>query len=108
MNEDGIEVVVNKFVRDLMDTIDVAAKDVYGSDYYIRPPVKFPTPYGGRLMWTLPGKTLMVVHLKNKDKIRHKKRWSQVRQTHFFLCRLKHFSVSACIRIPHHPSQTTL
>jgi len=85
MNEDGIEVVVNKFVRDLMDTIDVAAKDVYGSDYYIRPPVKFPTPYGGRLMWTLPGKTLMVVHLKNKDKIRHKKRWSQVMYMYYLL-----------------------
>ena len=42
------------------------------------PPVKYPTPYGGRLLWILPGKTKMFVHLKDKNKIRHRKRWSQV------------------------------
>ena len=36
------------------------------------------TPYGGRLEWTLPGSTKMTVHLKDKNKIRNKKRWSQV------------------------------
>jgi hypothetical protein len=81
-NED--EFVVNNFVCDLMETIDPAATDVHGTDCNIRPPVKFPTPYGGRLVWTLPGKTKMIAHLKNKDKIRHKKRWSQVKQTTFF------------------------
>jgi chitin synthase len=82
--ENEAEFVVNKFVRDLMDTVEVAAKEVHGTDCNIAPPVKYPTPYGGRLMWTLPGKTKMIVHLKNKDKIRHKKRWSQVKQTPFF------------------------
>jgi chitin synthase len=72
------DVVVNGFVRDLMDTINKAATEVHGTECQIRPPKKFPTPYGGRLVWTLPGKTKMIVHLKNKDKIRHKKRWSQV------------------------------
>lgn len=43
------------------------------------PPIKTPTPYGGRLSWKLPGGTNVVVHLKDKLKIRHKKRWSQVR-----------------------------
>ena len=42
------------------------------------PPVVTPTPYGGRLTWTLPGKTIFVAHLKDKSKIRHLKRWSQV------------------------------
>jgi chitin synthase len=78
------EVVVNKFVRDLMDVINKAAKDVHGVECNVAPAVKYPTPYGGRLVWTLPGKTKMIAHLKNKDKIRHKKRWSQVKQTPFF------------------------
>jgi chitin synthase len=43
------------------------------------PPNKIPTPYGGMLTWKLPGGTNVVVHLKDKLKIRHKKRWSQVR-----------------------------
>ena len=34
-------------------------------------PVKYPTPYGGRLVWTLPGQTRIVCHLKDKNKIRH-------------------------------------
>uniref|UniRef100_A0A8C0YBI2 chitin synthase n=1 Tax=Cyprinus carpio carpio TaxID=630221 RepID=A0A8C0YBI2_CYPCA len=37
------------------------------------------TPYGGRLEYTLPKGNLMMVHLKDKTLIRHKKRWSQVR-----------------------------
>jgi chitin synthase len=77
------EMVVNKFVRDLMETMDVAATEVHGTECRMVPPVKIPTPYGGRLKWILPGKTNMIVHLKNKDKIRHKKRWSQVKQPHF-------------------------
>lgn len=44
----------------------------------LRPPKKYPTPYGGRLVWTLPGKTKLISHLKDKDRIRHRKRWSQV------------------------------
>lgn len=44
----------------------------------IPPPVKTPTPYGGVLVWTMPGQTKMYVHLKNKNLIRHRKRWSQV------------------------------
>lgn len=36
------------------------------------------TPYGGRLTWKLLGGNSLVCHLKDKTKIRHKKRWSQV------------------------------
>jgi len=78
-------VVVNKYVRDLMDTIDTAASEVHGTDCSIRPPVKCPTPYGGRLVWTLPGRTKMIAHLKNKQKIRHRKRWSQVMYMYYLL-----------------------
>ena len=45
---------------------------------YISSPVRTPTPYGGRLIWRLPGGTKLIAHLKDKHKTRHKKRWSQV------------------------------
>lgn len=51
----------------------------------IYPPTKIVTPYGGRLIWTLPGRTKMVAHLKDKNKIRHKKRWSQVMYMYYLL-----------------------
>ena len=44
----------------------------------VAPPTKMETPYGGRLKYQLPGGNPLVVHLKNKYLIRHKKRWSQV------------------------------
>ena len=44
----------------------------------IPPPYKTPTPYGGRLTWILPGGNFLIAHIKDKTKIRHKKRWSQV------------------------------
>lgn len=36
------------------------------------------TPYGCRLQYTLPHGNLLNVHFKDKQQIRHKKRWSQV------------------------------
>ena len=51
---------------------------VHGINVKIRPPTKYPTPYGGRLEWTCPGGNKIIAHLKDKGKIRHKKRWSQV------------------------------
>ena len=44
----------------------------------LKPPKKIRAPYGGKLSYILPGKNKMVVHLKDKHKIRHRKRWSQV------------------------------
>jgi chitin synthase len=48
-------------------------------------PYKIPTPYGGRLIWVLPGGNLLIAHLKDKMKIRHKKRWSQVMYIYYLL-----------------------
>ena len=73
--EDEGKPIVNKYVVDLIDTVDN-----YGSEWYGRIGVKFPkpekilTPYGGRLVWRLPGGSNLIVHLKDKIKIRHKKR----------------------------------
>ena len=51
---------------------------VHRTQIRLDPPVKYPTPYGGRLEWTLPGQNKLTIHLKDKTKVRHKKRWSQV------------------------------
>ncbi|XP_054284217.1 chitin synthase chs-2-like isoform X1 [Macrosteles quadrilineatus] len=76
---------VNRFVKLLVSTIDDAASHVHETNIRIRAPTKYPTPYGGRLVWTLPGKTKMICHLKDKSKIRHRKRWSQVMYMYYLL-----------------------
>ncbi|KAL4708135.1 hypothetical protein ACJJTC_009914, partial [Scirpophaga incertulas] len=76
---------VNRFVKLLVDTIDEAASEVHQTNIRIRPPKKYPAPYGGRLSWILPGKTKMICHLKDKAKIRHRKRWSQVMYMYYLL-----------------------
>ena len=48
-------------------------------------PIRYATPYGGRLVWQLPGSTKIICHLKDKNKIRHKKRWSQIMCMYYFL-----------------------
>ena len=52
---------------------------IHGLGTVIPPPTRYPTPYGGRLEWTCPGGNKIIAHLKDKVKIRHKKRWSQVK-----------------------------
>ncbi|XP_075212205.1 hyaluronan synthase-like protein kkv [Lycorma delicatula] len=76
---------VNRFVKLLVSIIDEAATHVHETTIRIRPPTKYPTVYGGRLVWTLPGKTKMIAHLKDKAKIRHRKRWSQVMYMYYLL-----------------------
>ena len=49
-----------------------------GNIVWDKNPTKLTTPYGGRLVWTMPGGTQLNFHLKDKNKIRHRKRWSQV------------------------------
>ncbi|XP_063435710.1 chitin synthase chs-2-like [Mytilus trossulus] len=46
---------------------------------------KITTPYGEQLKWTMPCKTEMTIHLKDKEKIRHKKRWSQIMYMYYLL-----------------------
>lgn len=76
---------VNRFVKVLVDTINDAASEVHLTNLRLRPPKKYPTPYGGRLEWVLPGKNKLICHLKDKSKIRHRKRWSQVMYMYYFL-----------------------
>ncbi|XP_020295800.1 uncharacterized protein LOC109860841 isoform X2 [Pseudomyrmex gracilis] len=84
-DHDENESQVNRFVKLLVGTLDEAASDVHQTRMHVRAPKKLPTPYGGRLVWTLPGKTKMIAHLKDKSKIRHRKRWSQVMYMYYLL-----------------------
>lgn len=76
---------VNQFVRMFVACIDEAGSSVHQTNIRLRPPKKVPTPYGGRLIYTLPGKTKMIIHMKDKSKIRHKKRWSQCMYMYYLL-----------------------
>ncbi|XP_057374919.1 chitin synthase chs-2-like [Daphnia carinata] len=72
-SKDGVASrVVNNFVNDFIAM--VLSMLSTSTD----PPAIIPTPYGGCVVWILPGQTKMAVHLKDKTKIRVKKRWSQV------------------------------
>ncbi|XP_062375852.1 chitin synthase chs-2-like [Sardina pilchardus] len=44
-----------------------------------------PTTYGGRLQYTLPCGNTLTVHFKDKNRIRHKKRWSQIMYLYYLL-----------------------
>nr|AGB51153.1 chitin synthase 1 variant B [Bactrocera dorsalis] len=79
------DIQVNRFVKLLVATMDDAASEIHQTTIRLRPPKKYPTPYGGRLVWTLPGKTKFITHLKDKDRIRHRKRWSQVMYMYYLL-----------------------
>ena len=75
---------MNDYVVDLINTVDDYGKKWYSKDK-MKPPEKISTPYGGRLTWTLPNKSKIICHLKDKEKIRHKKRWSQIMYMYYFL-----------------------
>ena len=76
---------VNDFVHTFVESMDEAASYVHQTNIRLRPPRRVPTPYGGRLVYVLPGKTKMYVHLKDKSRIRHKKRWSQCMYMYYLL-----------------------
>ena len=76
---------VNPYVREFIECQDEAASYVHQTNIRIKPPKRVPTPYGGRLVYVLPGKTKMFIHLKDKAKIRHKKRWSQCMYMYYLL-----------------------
>lgn len=70
----------------MIGAVDDAAREVHTMENLkVKPPIKMITPYGGRLIWTLPGGNQMIAHLKDKAKIRPKKRWSQVMYMYYLL-----------------------
>lgn len=85
LNDDVDKFVPNSFVKQLMECMEDAARSVVKGPIIISPPTKYVTPYGGRLVWTMPGHTKMNVHIKDKNKIRHRKRWSQCMYMYYLL-----------------------
>ncbi|GFR97723.1 LOW QUALITY PROTEIN: chitin synthase, partial [Elysia marginata] len=83
--EESEDYRVNSFVRQLVNVMNIAASSVHETVVKLQPPVRVSTPYGGRLVWRLPGGNTITAHLKDKVKIRHRKRWSQVMYMYYFL-----------------------
>ena len=80
------EFIVNQFVRLMVRMVAECGEKWYGQrNFKIDHPDVYTTPYGGRLIWYLPGGTKIICHLKDKNKIRHKKRWSQCMYMYYFL-----------------------
>uniref|UniRef100_A0A667XWU8 chitin synthase n=1 Tax=Myripristis murdjan TaxID=586833 RepID=A0A667XWU8_9TELE len=79
---------VNEYAETLVETI----KNVYRKRPRIPDQRLFRTPYGGRLEVTMPKGNNLVVHFKDKQLIRHKKRWSQIMYLYYLLgWKLKQF-----------------
>ncbi|KAK9877020.1 hypothetical protein WA026_016046 [Henosepilachna vigintioctopunctata] len=85
-NKDKTVRLLNNFVLTLIKCVEDAAREVHRvKTLTLRPPKLFDTPYGGRIQWILPGRSKLIVHLKDSDKIRRKKRWSQVMYMYYLI-----------------------
>ncbi|XP_063411466.1 chitin synthase chs-2-like [Mytilus trossulus] len=76
---------VNDYVKTFIQVINEAGSAVHGKRITIPDGEMYRTPYGARIYWALPGGNKLVVHLKDKNKIRRKKRWSQVMYMFYIL-----------------------
>ncbi len=88
--------VINRFVETLIELMNEAATAVLGTRPKSRKsrrkrrglvdwPTIVPTPFGGKLIWKLPGGNRLIAHLKDKALIRDRKRWSQVMYMYYLL-----------------------
>ncbi|KAI2805290.1 Chitin synthase 2 [Blomia tropicalis] len=77
--------VINRFVEQLIDVMNEAANHVLEMNVFIEFPTIVPTPYGGKLIWKLPGENRLIAHIKDKNLIRHRKRWSQCMYMYYLL-----------------------
>ncbi|XP_063422773.1 chitin synthase chs-2-like [Mytilus trossulus] len=85
LDDNEEEMVPNKFVRLFIDVMQEAANAILKKHIELRKPRIISSPYGAQLVFLLPGNNLMYVHLKDKNKIRHRKRWSQVMYMYYLL-----------------------
>ncbi|XP_053719412.1 chitin synthase chs-2-like [Synchiropus splendidus] len=76
---------LNKYARNLVKVFIEVYRiftnmdtDFFRKQQQIPDQVLVRTPYGGRLVITMPHGNKILVHFKDKDLIRHKKRWSQI------------------------------
>ncbi|CAC5419944.1 CHS1 [Mytilus coruscus] len=83
--DDEEDRVPNSFVKLFMEVMQEAANAIHHKEIKLATPMKIPSPYGAQLVFDLPGENMMYVHLKDKNKIRHRKRWSQVMYMYYLL-----------------------
>ncbi|KAM3595956.1 uncharacterized protein V6R79_005913 [Siganus canaliculatus] len=76
---------VNEYAEALIETIQEVYsiflnmdKDLFQKQQQIPDQTLVRTPYGGRVVLTMPHGNSLTVHFKDKKLVRHKKRWSQV------------------------------
>ncbi|XP_058874904.1 chitin synthase chs-2-like [Acipenser ruthenus] len=74
---------VNKYVNDLVSVI-IEVYRVFTNKEPDEVSI-FETPYGGRLACILPEGNMLYIHLKDKQLIRNKKRWSQIMYMYYLL-----------------------
>ncbi|XP_029023432.3 chitin synthase chs-2-like [Betta splendens] len=86
------DVQLNKYAKNLVEIITAVYRtftNMNGTLFRRNEPIPdqkiLMTPYGGRLIITMPYGNNIVIHFKNKDLIRHKKRWSQVMYLYYLL-----------------------
>ncbi|XP_078470749.1 chitin synthase chs-2-like isoform X1 [Lampetra planeri] len=84
----GDRMVVNQFVTSLTDVIAEVCRffEKNSNNPQEAPSMeRTQTPYGARLSYKLPHGNSLYVHLKDKEMIRHRKRWSQVMYLYYLL-----------------------
>ncbi|XP_061434204.1 chitin synthase chs-2-like isoform X2 [Lethenteron reissneri] len=84
----GDRMVVNQFVTSLTDVIAEVCRyfEKNSKNSQEAPSMeRTQTPYGARLSYKLPHGNSLCVHLKDKEMIRHRKRWSQVMYLYYLL-----------------------
>nr|XP_032836323.1 chitin synthase chs-2-like [Petromyzon marinus] len=84
----GDRMVLNQFVTSLTDVIAEVCRyfEKNSQNSQEAPSMeRTQTPYGARLSYKLPHGNSLCVHLKDKEMIRHRKRWSQVMYLYYLL-----------------------
>ncbi|XP_061190013.1 chitin synthase chs-1-like [Saccostrea echinata] len=76
---------VNEYVYTFASVMNEAASSVHSRPIQLEKPVIISTYYGGQVIFRMPGENFLYIHLKDKTKIRHKKRWSQVMCMYYLL-----------------------
>ncbi|KAK3522968.1 hypothetical protein QTP86_010301 [Hemibagrus guttatus] len=83
VEKDTAKTLVNSYVEDLINVV-IEVYRVFTNKEPDEVSI-IETPYGGRIAFVLPEGNMLYVHLKDKQLIRNKKRWSQIMYMYYLL-----------------------